>query len=232
MLRKLKMAAAVPRTALAPLERPRPASGRGGPSVDREIRQLIGIGTSTGGPRALDTVLGSLPSGFPHPILIVQHMPPHFTRMLAQRLHNISPLRVKEAEDGEPIRAGTAYVAPGGFHMTADDAGGSYVIRLNQEEPRSGHRPSADVLFESIGRLSRLKRHYVLMTGMGKDGARGMLLGKEQGAASTIAEAKETCVVFGMPRAAIEYQCTDHIVPLDRIAAKLVEVTQRAGRKD
>jgi two-component system chemotaxis response regulator CheB len=188
------------------------------------IDQVIAIGTSTGGPRALDTIISSLPADFPYPVLVVQHMPPKFTLSLAQRLDRSSEVRVTEAEDNELVKGGTVYVAPGNFHMTVVEIKGELRIKLHQGDLRSGHRPSVDVLFESVSKLSRLKCHYVLLTGMGSDGARGMLLAKESGASSTIAEAKETCVVFGMPKSAIEYNCVDYVVPLDRISSKILEV--------
>ncbi|MDG0809511.1 protein-glutamate methylesterase/protein-glutamine glutaminase [Cohnella rhizosphaerae] len=191
----------------------------------RSFGQIVAIGTSTGGPRALDAVLTALPPDFRCPVLVVQHMPPRFTKSLAERLNAICEVRVSEAEDGESLRGGRVYIAPGDKHLTIAEKGGAYVVKLTEEPLRSGHRPSVDVLFESVARLSRLKRHYVIMTGMGQDGAKGMLLAKELGAASTIAESQETCVVYGMPRSAVELGCVEHIVPLGRIADKIVQVT-------
>lgn len=235
MLAKIKSAANTPASALRllakrPASAPQAASAPPGVIPAKKSRtsfgQIVAIGTSTGGPRALDAVIGALAQDFSSPILVVQHMPPKFTRSLAQRLDTLSALRVVEAEDGERIEGGTVYIAPGNYHMTAVEKGGEYRIKLNQDPQRSGHRPSVDVLFESVAKLSSLKRHFVLMTGMGSDGAKGMLLAKESGAATTIAEAKETCVVFGMPKAAIEYKCVDHVVPVDRIAAKLTDIVK------
>ncbi|WP_276352352.1 protein-glutamate methylesterase/protein-glutamine glutaminase [Cohnella caldifontis] len=234
MRQKIKAAAAAPSSALRPIRRepyaapPPPRMAVLNRSVPASVRQLIAIGTSTGGPRALDAVIGELPAGFPYPVLVVQHMPPKFTRSLADRLDSLSKLRVVEAEDGQPLRGGTVYIAPGDFHMTVAENGGEYRIQLNREPQRNGHRPSVDVLFESVARLSGVKRHYVLMTGMGADGAKGMLLAKESGAGTTIAEAKESCVVFGMPKAAIELGCVDHVVPLAQIPGKLLEFTQKS----
>jgi len=248
LLAKIKSAAGTPAAALRPFAHARKhpsvppprtaiaasrksfadAAGRG------HIRQLIAIGTSTGGPRALDAVLGGLPADFPHPIVVVQHMPPKFTKSLAQRLDSVCRIRILEAEDGMRISGGIVYIAPGNYHMTIVEKNGDFVVRLNQEGACNGHRPSVDVLFASIAKLSRIERRYtlVLMTGMGSDGAKGMLLVKESGGGevTTLAEAQETCVVFGMPRAAIELGCVDHIVPLERICAKLLEIDAKPQR--
>lgn len=191
-------------------------------------RNLIAIGTSTGGPRALQAVLGGLPDNLQAPVLIVQHMPPHFTKSLANRLHATSPLVVLEAEDGMIPAKGTAYIAPGGKHMTLVRSGRSgCMIRLSEEPPRGGHRPSVDTLFESLTGFAELRRHIALLTGMGSDGAQGMLALKQSGAVTTIAEAAETCVVYGMPRSAVELQAAEEVVPLGKIAARLVERVNR-----
>jgi len=189
------------------------------------FQQLVAIGTSTGGPRALHQVLSQIPGDFPAPILIVQHMPPNFTRSLAQRLDAESNLHVVEGEDGMLVTSGVAYVAPGGWHMLLErDPSEKYRLRLSREAPRGGLRPSVDALFESLVPLNELKRHIVLMTGMGKDGARGMLALKEAGAASTIVESEETCVVYGMPRAAVELGCVMYRLPQEQIAHKLIQL--------
>lgn len=191
------------------------------------IERLVAIGTSTGGPRALQQVVSALPGHFPAPVLIVQHMPPNFTKSLAMRLDSTSQIKVTEACDGDRLQNGVAYIAPGGWHMILkkDDMG--YKIRLTKDEPRSGHRPSVDMLFDSLLPYRELKRHVVLMTGMGSDGAKGMQALRRAGALSTIAESNETCVVYGMPRAAVELGCVTHQLPLYQIAAKLTElVTQ------
>lgn len=188
------------------------------------FEDLVAIGTSTGGPRALHTVLSSLPGTFPAPIVIVQHMPPNFTKSLSQRLDSVSQIKVCEAEDGMKLESGTAYVAPGGFHMmVARNGSHSYRIHLSEEQPRGGHRPSVDMLFESLLPLKELKRHIVLMTGMGSDGAKGMHALRQSGAVTTIAESEETCIVYGMPRAAVELQCVTDILAQHRIAKKLTE---------
>jgi two-component system chemotaxis response regulator CheB len=191
------------------------------------FRHIVAIGTSTGGPRALHRLLSELPGDLPAPILIVQHMPPKFTHSLAQRLNSLSSLKVKEAEDGETVRPGVAYIAPGGRHMELAFDGSKYVIRLTDAPQRNGHRPSVDVLFESLVPFSELARHAVILTGMGSDGARGMRQLADHGAVTTIAEAEETCVVFGMPRSAIEEGAASIVLPLHEIPARLTEAVRR-----
>ncbi|MFC3799375.1 chemotaxis response regulator protein-glutamate methylesterase [Cohnella sp. GCM10012308] len=235
LVTKVKAASKTQKAALKPQAEARPAvakraaagSGREESPGFKTFGQVVAIGTSTGGPRALDAVLSALPAAFAYPVLVVQHMPPRFTKSLAERLNTICEVRVSEAEDGEALRGGRVYVAPGDRHLTVVEKNGEYLVKLTEDPLRSGHRPSVDVLFESVARLSRLKRHYVIMTGMGQDGARGMLLAKELGAASTIAESQETCVVYGMPRSAVELGCVEHVVPLGRIAEKIVQLTGR-----
>jgi two-component system, chemotaxis family, protein-glutamate methylesterase/glutaminase len=195
-------------------------------ATGKSINQIVAIGTSTGGPRALEAVLTQLPSNFPHPIVIVQHMPPVFTNTLAQRLNQHSNIRVVEATDNQRIQGGIAYIAPGGFHMEVVDNRGGYTVVLHQEAAVNGFRPSVDVLFQSISKLKQLKRHFVIMTGMGSDGAKEMHEAKLAGATSTIAESEETSTVFGMPKAAIELGCVDYVVPVQFIAKKILSVTR------
>lgn len=187
------------------------------------FEHVVAIGTSTGGPRALQEVLSRLPRNLPAPILIVQHMPPKFTQSLAQRLDSLSEIRVVEAQDRQEIVPGTAYIAPGGWHMRlAKEGAERWCIHLDKEEPRSGHRPSVDILFESLVPHRSFKRHAVIMTGMGSDGAKGMQALKKSGAVTTIAESEKTCVVYGMPRSAVELQCVDYVVPLPDIASQII----------
>lgn len=186
------------------------------------FEHIVAIGTSTGGPRALHEVICSLPADFSAPVLIVQHMPPKFTKSLAQRLDSFSELQVVEAEQSERVSAGVVYLAPGGYHMELAKDTTGYKILLTEQPPQNGHRPSVDVLFESMTSFRELKRHVVIMTGMGSDGAKGMKLLLDSGVDSTIAEAEETCVVYGMPRSAIEAGLAHHILPLQHIAPHLV----------
>lgn len=193
----------------------------------KRFKHLVAIGTSTGGPKALQRVLPNLPGNFPAPILIVQHMPANFTRSLAQRLDVLSQIRVVEAEQHMPIEAATAYIAPGDFHMKLVRRGkDEYLIKLTQEAPQNGHRPSVDVTFDSLLPFDELTRHLVIMTGMGSDGARAMKRLVDAGVKSTIAESEETCVVYGMPKVAVELQAAKHILPLDDIPQKLTEIVR------
>ncbi len=192
---------------------------------DAHIHKVVVIGTSTGGPRALQTVLSGIPAQFPAPILVVQHMPPNFTKSLADRLNAICELDVVEAQQHMTVCPGTVYIAPGGYHMQLMRVhAASYRIQLTKDEPVSGHRPSVDVLFESLVPFQELERYAVIMTGMGSDGAKGMLELKRAGAKCTIAEAEETSVVYGMPRAAIELHAVDHIMKLQDIPAQLNKI--------
>lgn len=193
---------------------------------------IVAIGTSTGGPRALHEVMSAIPASFPAPILIVQHMPPKFTHSLAQRLDSCSAIEVREAEDGDRVVAGHAYLAPGGKHMRLQkDPQGGYRIALSEDQPVSGHRPSVDVMFDSLVGRRELRRHIVLMTGMGSDGARAMKALRDDGAALLIAEAEETCVVYGMPRSAVENGAAQAQFPLQQIAPELIRSVERPRAK-
>lgn len=197
------------------------------PKKKTTFDQIVAIGSSTGGPRALKELLTGLPEDFPAPLVIVQHMPANFTKSLAQRLDTFCQVHVVEAEDGEHLQPGTAYIAPGGWHMTIrKEFNGKYVAHLEKTELRNGHRPSVDKLYESLLEMNELERHIVLLTGMGSDGARGMKALVDSGVTSTFAENEESCVVFGMPRSAIELKCVKHILPVQEIAPKLLEVVK------
>lgn len=230
MIAKIKAAARTPLSALITARRSLNHMGSMPVRIkadegSKKFDQIVAIGTSTGGPKALQTVLAGLPAQFPFPVLVVQHMPPKFTLSLAQRLDQICRISVVEAVDNQLLKGGTAYIAPGGYHMKVVMKQGEFRIVLHQEPPVNGHRPSVDVLFHSVADLSSLKRHFVIMTGMGSDGARGMAFAKRHGATSTIAEAQETCVVFGMPKTAIKLNCVDHVLPVTVIAAKIRQLT-------
>nr|WP_082686266.1 chemotaxis response regulator protein-glutamate methylesterase [Bacillus coahuilensis] len=182
-------------------------------------QKLICIGTSTGGPRALQEVLTNLPEAIQAPILVVQHMPAGFTKSLANRLNSLSEISVKEAEDGELLRNGVAYIAPGGYHMMVKQLSSSYCISLtNKIAPRNGHRPSVDVMFESVSELGEFEKMAVVMTGMGTDGAKGLIKLKEYGRVKAVAEAEETCIVYGMPKACVATNLVDERVPLQQIS--------------
>lgn len=176
------------------------------------------IGSSTGGPRALTEVIPRLPSDFPLPLLVVQHMPAGFTRSLAERLDSLSRIAVREARDGDLLQPGLALVAPGGLHA---EVGADMRVRLNEKPPVHGVRPSVDVSLISAGPL--LGRHTVavVLTGMGADGAEGAKLIHEQGG-RVIAEHQSTCVVYGMPRSVVEAGVADAVVALPKIAEEIV----------
>mgnify|MGYP001343181303 CR=1 FL=1 len=205
---------------------PTPASPSSIPFSKRvgASNKLVVLGTSTGGPKALQKVLTAIPANFPAPIAIVQHMPAGFTKSLAQRLDSLSRIHVTEVQDGEALLPATAYIAPGGYHFEVHQSNGKLYARLTQEEPRGGHRPSVDVLFESVSRLTNIDKWAIIMTGMGNDGTKGLQLMKQTGTVTSIVEDESTCVVFGMPRAAIQAGVADNIVPLDNIPELLCKL--------
>ncbi len=187
------------------------------------MKKIIAIGTSTGGPKALDIVIPNIPANIPAPILIVQHMPPGFTASLANRLDKISNVKVKEGEDGEKLIPGVAYIAPGDKQMGIYEDRGRLMISVKMEEKVSGHRPSADYLLSSVAEVAKEKVIAVIMTGMGRDGAKGCAKVKFYNG-KVIAESKETCIVYGMPRAVVEDGNADYILPSYKIAEKIVEL--------
>lgn len=193
---------------------------------NQNIQGIVAIGTSTGGPKALQEVVTKLPKNIPYAILIVQHMPAGFTKSLATRLDSISEIHVVEAEDKQALQPGTAYIAPGDYHMVVERQSNQYFIRLNQNDPVGGHRPSVDVLFKSLSDVP-LNKVMVIMTGMGSDGTKGLQSMHKDGNVIRIAEDESTCVVFGMPKSAIKSGVIDMIVPLYDIANKIVETIQK-----
>ncbi|OQP08001.1 chemotaxis response regulator protein-glutamate methylesterase [Geobacillus sp. 46C-IIa] len=222
LIRKVLHASEANMRALA-ARRPKAAPWRPPAKTVRAEKAIVAIGTSTGGPRALETVLTQLPPHLAAPVVIVQHMPKGFTKSLANRLNALSAITVKEAEDGEVLRNGTAYIAPGGVHLVVGEENGVLKARFDESLPRAGHRPAVDVLFESLAAIRRCRIVAVIMTGMGSDGTAGLKKLKESGDVEAIAEARETAIVYGMPRAAIEAGVIDVIAPLDGIAAAIVQ---------
>jgi two-component system chemotaxis response regulator CheB len=202
------------------------AGARPGPYIVRvDNRQLIVIGASTGGVEALRTVLPNLPEGLP-PIAVVQHISPYFSKAVAGRLDSLCSMRVVEAEDGMILERGTCVVAPGDYHLALTWQGEGYKTRLMQTPPVHHCRPSVDVLFRSVAEAGGKHVVAALLTGMGSDGAMGMEAIRKAGG-RTIAEHEKTCVVYGMPRAAIELGVVDLVLPLPQIAGAIVDAVAR-----
>lgn len=195
------------------------------PIVTRNVgfEYIVVIATSTGGPRALQYVLPLIPENINASIVVVQHMPPNFTKSLADRLNTLSNIKVTEGKEGEILKPGHCYIAPGDYHMLVKEKRDNFVIELNQEPAIKGLRPAADVLIESVAQLNNIKKVVTIMTGMGSDGSQGILHLKNKDK-YIIAQDKETSVVFGMPKSAIETNLVDKIVPLDSIAQEIINI--------
>lgn len=181
--------------------------------------QVIAMGASTGGTQALEAVLTGLPPGCAG-IVIVQHMPERFTAAFASRLHALSQIEVREARHGDAVRPGLALIAPGGRQMELVRSGSGYAVDVTDGPPVNRHRPSVDVLFESTARVAGRHALGVIMTGMGNDGARGLLRMREAGAI-TLAQDEASCVVYGMPREAVKLGAVQHILGLPAITREL-----------
>lgn len=173
-----------------------------------------------GGTEAIKAVLSRMPADVPG-ILVTQHMPESFTKSFAQRLDGLCRISVKEAEHGERVLPGHAYIAPGHSHLLVRRSGASYVTELSQGPPVNRHRPSVDVLFRSAANVAGRNAIGVILTGMGKDGAAGMLEMKQAGA-PTFAQDEATCVVYGMPREAVALGAADEVLPVQDIAGRVL----------
>lgn len=182
--------------------------------------KIVAIGTSTGGTQALEAVLTKLPA-VTTGIVIVQHMPEKFTAMFAERLNSLCAIEVREASDGDRVLPGRALIAPGGRHMMLKRSGAQYYVAVADGPVVNRHKPSVDVLFRSVAQVAGRNALGVIMTGMGDDGARGMKEMHDAGA-QTVAEDESTCVVFGMPKVAIDLGGVDKVVPLDRIPQEII----------
>lgn len=189
-------------------------------SLIKTTNKVIAIGASTGGTEALSEILEKMPATIP-PIIIVQHMPQYFTKSFAQRLNDICSIEVKEAEDREILSPGKALIAPGNMHMELRRSGAVYYITLHQGPMIYHQRPSVDILFNSVAKYAGKNAVGVILTGMGKDGASGLLHMKNEGA-YTIAQDEKSCVVFGMPKEAIEIGAVSKVVSLNYIVDKIV----------
>ncbi len=192
----------------------------------RRKPEMVVIGVSTGGPNALAAIFAALPGDMGVPILIVQHMPPIFTQLLAANLSAHSAVRVCEGKHNEEILPNTAYIAPGGKQMRViPTAGGARLLQLSDDPPENCCRPSADYLFRSVANHFPAKALAVILTGMGEDGAAGLRLLK-QGGATVIAQDEASCVVFGMPKAAIEAGVVDMVLPLNNMAERITSLVR------
>lgn len=190
-------------------------------SLIKTTNKIIAIGASTGGTEALRELLERMPPSAP-PIMIVQHMPQHFTKSFAQRLNQICAIEVKEAEDREILSPGKALIAPGNMHMELRRSGAVYYVQLHNGPMVYHQRPSVDILFNSVAKYAGRNAVGVILTGMGKDGAAGLLNMKNEGA-YTIAQDEKSCVVFGMPKEAIEIGAAKKIVSLNHIVDDIIE---------
>ncbi len=202
---------------------PKVPSGVSSPAGDWLDRVVV-IASSTGGPQALSTLIPALPGDFGAPVVIVQHLPAAMTPAFSKRLDSMSKLTVQEARRGSQLRKGLVLVAPGGFHVQVTRNG---LVRLTESDPECGVRPAGNVTMESVARSFGSNTIGVVLTGMGNDGTRGAGLIKKAGGV-VLAEASETCVIYGMPRSAIEAGYVDRIVPLHEIANEIVRACSRS----
>ncbi|MEW6353564.1 MAG: chemotaxis response regulator protein-glutamate methylesterase [Pseudomonadota bacterium] len=213
--------AAPPRVAPHSVNGVTPATAARAPAK-KGAYKLVAIGTSTGGPAALQQVLDKLPAQFPTPLLLVQHMPASFTPAFAQRLNQLCAITVKEAADGDVLRAGTALLAPGGRQMVIEQRGADYVVRIQDSDAGQNYKPSVDVTFNSLAKALPGQVLAVVLTGMGADGREGARALK-QGGATVWAQDEQTCVVYGMPMAIVEAGLADQVLPLSEIGVNLAQ---------
>ncbi|MDR2034692.1 MAG: chemotaxis-specific protein-glutamate methyltransferase CheB [Helicobacteraceae bacterium] len=192
-----------------------------------KTKKVIAIGASTGGTEALKEALIRMPENVPG-IVIVQHMPAAFTKPFAQRLDSLCAINVKEAEDGDEALTNLALIAPGNRHMVLRKSASKYYVEIISGDKVSGHRPSVDVLFNSVAECAGANAVGAILTGMGGDGARGLLKMRKAGA-KTVAQDEKTCVVFGMPKVAIELGGVDKIVPLEMVASAVMQFVAEIG---
>lgn len=187
--------------------------------------KVLAIGASTGGTKAIEVVLTALPATAPGTV-IVQHMPEHFTAAFAQRLNRVCQMEVREARDNDDVVPGVALVAPGDQHLLLQQSGARYLVRVKDGPAVHHQRPAVDVLFQSVARSARSNAIGVLLTGMGADGAKGLLAMHESGA-YTLAQDEQSCVVFGMPKEAIKLGAADEVVPLSHMAQAILNAASR-----
>ena len=223
LIQKIKTAATVSGKRLVAGNKKKRLRRRGPPLTDGAIPNMVNvlvIGASTGGPKALAELMPDIPPNLPTGILIVQHMPPGFTRSLAQRLDQLSQLHVKEAEPGDVVKPGQALLAPGDYHMVVNLDG---IIELNRDPPVCGVRPSVDVTIESVVRTYGSSSLAAVLTGMGSDGTRGAAMIKAVNGQVKV-EDESTCAVYGMPKSIADAGNADKLVPLHRMAKEIVDM--------
>ena len=221
LIEKIKVCSKIkPHIPLKALEKPPPSKL----SLTRTTHKIIAIGASTGGTEALKEVLTALPPNSPG-IVIVQHMPEHFTKSFAERLNTQCNIEVKEAENGDSVIPSRALIAPGNRHMMLRRSGAQYYVEVVEGPLVNRHRPSVDVLFKSVAKYAGKNAVGVILTGMGADGAKGLLEMKQAGAA-TVGQNEQSCVVYGMPKVAYELGGVDFVEPLNKIAEKALILTQ------
>jgi two-component system, chemotaxis family, protein-glutamate methylesterase/glutaminase len=206
--------------------RTEPAHAPAASLLQRVRPKVVVIGVSTGGPTALGAILPELPAGFPLPVLVVQHMPPLFTRLLAERLHSTCRLPVEEAKQGAPVEAGKILIAPGDFHLKVASSGGRALVCLDQSPPLNSCRPAVDALFASIGEVYGGAAIAVILTGMGQDGLRGVEILKAQGA-TVLAQDEASSVVWGMPGAVVNAGLADRVLALDQVVPEILRMARR-----
>lgn len=195
----------------------------------RTERKLVALACSTGGPKALQSVIPYLPKNLDAPVVLVQHMPAGFTKSMADRLNELSEVSVKEAQEGDLLEKGHVYIAPGGMHMeVVKMRDGSHKIKLNDMPPIGGLRPCANILFDSLSNTAYDEIICIVLTGMGADGTNGILSLNRTKPIHVIAQDAQTCVVYGMPRAIAEAGMVDEVVPLDQVAKT---ITKNVGVK-
>ena len=215
-------------TPVAPSVAPRASTSTSAPTKSPAVQisrsggiELVAIGTSTGGPLALQNVLTAIPGDFSRPIVMIQHMPATFTPAFAKRLDQLCKITVKEAEDGDQLKAGFAYLAPGGKQMLIEGRAGNAVIRITESDPGMTYKPSVDVTFRSINNVFPGKTLAIILTGMGADGREGVRLLKASGSEAW-AQDEASCVVYGMPAAIVDANLADKIMNINDVASAIV----------
>jgi two-component system chemotaxis response regulator CheB len=223
LLEALRGAADANMTGLRALARPELDGGHARVDPFGRATRVVVIASSTGGPRALATIVPHLPRGLAAAVLIVQHMPAGFTKSLAQRLDTISPIRIDEAEDGEPIVHGRVYFAPGGQHMTVKNDASGPAVSLDRSPPVWGVRPAADMLFRSAAEVFGASTVAVVLTGMGRDGAEGTRVVRAAGGMAIVQD-RDTATIFGMPHATLQLAGADRVVALPEIGQAIADL--------